>query len=54
MYAATIIWDSKTKAIDVAASETELLIGMSLLYEFKLEIEAIENGAVAIKSLEDV
>ena len=29
-------------------------VGRSPLYEFKLEIEAIENGAVAIKSLEDV
>lgn len=51
MYTATVIWDGKLKTIDVAASETEPLIGMSLLYGFKLEIEAVENGTVSIKSL---
>lgn len=51
MYTATVIWDGEIKTIDVAASETEPLIGMSLLYGFKLEVEAVENGTVAIKSL---
>lgn len=51
MYIATVIWDGEIKVIDVAESETEPLIGMSLLYGFKLEIEAIENGIVTIKSL---
>jgi len=51
MYTATVIWDGEIRNIDVAASETEPLIGMSLLYGFKLEIDAVENGAVVIKAL---
>jgi clan AA aspartic protease len=51
MYRATVIWDGKLQVIDVAASETDPLVGMSLLYGFKLEIEAIEGGIVTIKAL---
>ena len=53
MYTATVIWDGEVRTVDVAASETEPLIGMSLLYGFKLEIEAREGGIVTIKSLEN-
>lgn len=53
MYTATVIWNGEIKHIDVAESETEPLIGMSLLYGFKLEIEAVENGLVIIKALTD-
>jgi clan AA aspartic protease len=31
MYRATVIWDGQFKAVDVAASESEPLLGMSLL-----------------------
>jgi clan AA aspartic protease len=51
MYRATVIWDGKLQVVDVAASEADPLVGMSLLYGFKLEIEAIEGGIVTIKAL---
>jgi clan AA aspartic protease len=51
MYTATVIWDGQIQVIDVAASEADPLIGMSLLYGFKLLLEAIEGGTVTIEAL---
>lgn len=51
MYRATVIWDGQTKVIDVAASEADPLVGMSLLYGFKIQIEAIEDGTVTLEAL---
>ena len=51
LYAATIIWDGQYREIDIAESETEPLIGMALLYGYRLQIDAIENGIVRIKAL---
>ena len=51
MYKANVIWDSKLKIIDVAASEAEPLIGMSLLHGFKVQIEAVSGGIVRIEDL---
>ena len=51
MYKANVIWDGEVKVIDVAASEAEPLVGMSLLHGFKIQIEATEGGIVRIESL---
>lgn len=51
MYRATVIWDGQFKVVDVAASESEPLLGMSLLYGFKLQVEAVERGVVTIESM---
>ncbi len=51
MYTATVIWDGQNKLVDVAASEADPLVGMSLLYGFKIQIEAVEGGTVTIESL---
>lgn len=51
IYKASVIWDGKDRVVDVAASDADPLIGMGLLYEFKLEIEAVEGGIVTIKAL---
>ncbi len=51
MYKATVIWNGQERIIDVAASEADPLLGMSLLYGFKLQIEAIEGGVVAIEAI---
>ncbi len=51
MYRAIVIWDGQYKVVDVAASESEPLLGMSLLYGFKLQIEAMERGIVTIEAL---
>jgi len=51
MYKASVIWDGQIKIIDVAASEADPLVGMSLLYGFKINIEVIERGQVIIEAL---
>jgi predicted aspartyl protease len=39
VYLGTIIWDGEIQEISVNASESEALIGMSLLDGYKIEIE---------------
>ncbi|MBW4539689.1 MAG: clan AA aspartic protease [Myxacorys chilensis ATA2-1-KO14] len=51
MYRATVIWDGQIQVVDVAASDADPLVGMSLLYGFKLQIEAIEGGLVTIEAM---
>jgi clan AA aspartic protease len=51
IYKASVIWDSQNQVIDVATSDSDLLVGMSLLYGFKLQIETIEGGLVTIEAL---
>lgn len=51
LYAATIIWDGEYREIDVAESETEPLIGMALLYGYRLQIDTIKGGIVRLESL---
>jgi clan AA aspartic protease len=51
IYSARIIWDGQFCEIDVAESETEPLIGMGLLYGYKLQIEVVERGFVTIVAL---
>ncbi len=51
IYSARIIWDGQFREIDIAESETEPLIGMGLLYGYKLQIEVIERGIVTITAI---
>jgi clan AA aspartic protease len=51
IYTATVIWDGEYHQIDIAASETESLIGMALLYGYRLQVETIEGGSVKIEAL---
>lgn len=43
IYKAAVIWDGQDQIVDVAASDAEPLVGMGLLYGFKLQIEAVEG-----------
>jgi hypothetical protein len=54
MYTATVIWDGKIQTIDVASSEVEPLIGMSLLYGYDLRIQAVEGGTVSVQALSEL
>lgn len=47
LYAATVIWDGQYREVDVAES----LVGMALLYGYRLQIDAIEGGIVRIEEL---
>ncbi|NEP19236.1 MAG: clan AA aspartic protease [Leptolyngbya sp. SIO4C1] len=51
LYAATVIWDGEYCEIDVAASETEPLVGMALLHHYRLQIDAVQGGIVKIEAL---
>ncbi len=51
IYKAAVIWDAQSQTVDVAASDADPLVGMSLLYGFKVQIEAVEGGTVTIEAL---
>jgi len=51
LYASNVIWDGQYREVDVAESETEPLIGMALLYGYRLQIDTIEGGLVKIEML---
>jgi clan AA aspartic protease len=50
-YAGTVIWDGQYRKIDIAESDTEPLLGMALLYGYRLQVDAIEGGSVKIEAL---
>ncbi|OPF19360.1 clan AA aspartic protease [Microcystis aeruginosa KW] len=51
VYSGLIIWDGEYRYVDVNAAETEPLVGMSLLYGYRMQLDAIEGGIVVIQSL---
>ena len=51
LYIATIIWDGKYREIDIVESETEPLLGMAMLYGYRLQVDNIEGGFVQIEAL---
>jgi clan AA aspartic protease len=51
IYTATVIWDGQYREIDIAASETEPLLGMALLYGYRLQVDNVEGGIVKIEEL---
>lgn len=50
-YTATVIWDGQYRTIDIAASETEPLLGMAMLYGYRLQVDNVEDGRVTIEAL---
>jgi clan AA aspartic protease len=51
MYAGSVLWDGQVRRVEINASETESLVGMGLLEEYKLEIEGRYGGMVKITTL---
>lgn len=51
LYKASVIWNGQNQIIDVVASDADPLVGMGLLYGFKLQIEAVEGGRVTIEAI---
>ena len=45
---------SQYREIDIAESETEPLLGMALLYKYRLQIDNIEDGKVKIETFLEV
>ncbi len=52
LYTATILWDDVPRAVQVASTETEPLLGIEMLYGHELRIQVVEDGAVAIEALD--
>jgi clan AA aspartic protease len=50
-YTATVIWDGQYREVDIAASETEPLLGMAMLYGYRLQVDNVEGGIVKIEAL---
>jgi clan AA aspartic protease len=51
VYRGLVIWDGQYREIDINASEAAPLLGMSLLYGYRVQLDAIEGGTVTIQSL---
>lgn len=51
LYTATVIWDGQYREIYIAESETEPLLGMALLYSYRLQVDTLEGGTVKIEAL---
>ena len=51
MYAGSVIRDGQVRRVEVNASETESLVNLGLLEEYKLEIEGRLGGIVKITAL---
>ncbi len=50
-YTGTVIWDGQYREIDIAESETEPLLGMAILYGYRLQVDNVEGGIVKIEAL---
>jgi clan AA aspartic protease len=51
VYRGLVNWDGEFRQIDINASETTPLVGMSLLYGYRMQLDAIEGGIVTIQAL---
>jgi clan AA aspartic protease len=51
VYRGLVIWDGELQRIDINESDTEPLVGMSLLYGYRMQLDAIEGGTVTIQAL---
>jgi hypothetical protein len=49
-----VIWDGELRQIDANAAETTPLVGMSLLYGYRMQLDVIEGGTVTIQALSDL
>lgn len=49
VYDANVIWDGQLRSIRVDAIEAKPLLGMSLMYGYKLTLEDVDGGAVTLE-----
>ena len=54
LYTAVVIWDGQYREVYIAESETEPLLGMSLLYGYRLQVDTIEGGLVTVERLPNI
>ena len=51
IYAATVIWDGRSRHILVEAADTDPLVGMALLYGHDVRMQVVAGGSVSIEAL---
>lgn len=51
VYRGLVIWDGEWRLIDINASEATPLVGMSLLYGYRMQLDIVEGGLVTISGL---
>ena len=51
VHEATVIWDGRERNVPVLASDTDPLVGMSLLYGCNLNLDVVDGGPVRIVKL---
>jgi clan AA aspartic protease len=51
IYEAIVEWNGQALAIEVDAVDSDPLVGMTLMYGYKLTIEDVDGGAVTIERL---
>ncbi len=51
VYRGLVIWDGELRQIDINESDTAPLVGMSLLYGYRIQLDAVEGGMVIIQAL---
>jgi clan AA aspartic protease len=51
IYVGTVLWNGQSRRVPVHVSNTEPLLGMSLLYGSELTIQVVEGGEVRIREL---
>jgi clan AA aspartic protease len=51
VYRGFVIWDGELRTIDINASETDPLVGMSLLHGYRVQIDVLAGGGITIESL---
>lgn len=51
VYRASVLWNGRSRSIEVEAVSAQPLLGMALLSRHSLKIEVIEGGAVSIAAL---
>jgi clan AA aspartic protease len=54
MFVGTIIWNGQFKRVEINAADTNSLIGMGLLEDYKLELEGRPGGSVIITPLPSI
>lgn len=50
-YTRIVIWDGQYRTIDIAETETEPLLGMAMLYGYRLQVDNVEGGIVKLEVL---
>jgi clan AA aspartic protease len=51
VYSANVVWDGKPRQVSVHEADGAPLIGMAMLYGYRLTIDAVDGGAVIITAL---